>query len=122
MDRREQYDRLDRDHLNRHRHKTLRIVLLKVLLPLMIVGSSVAVLIVLHLDGTLREFLDRQSMFGMIAVVLVLNIFGFASIYMLIIVHLHAGHRMEFNQARPAAPLRSLIHFETITDSVNWRV
>ena len=92
MDRREQYDRLDRDHLNRRRHKTLRIVLLKVLLPLMIVGSSVVVLIVLHLDGTLRVFLDRQSMFGMIAVVLVLNIVGFAFIYMLSMVWKSVKH------------------------------
>src|SRR3954465_4115872 len=92
MDRREQYDRLDRDHLNRHRHKTLRIVLLKVLLPLMIVGSSVAVLIVLPLDGPLRAFLDRQSMFGMIAVVLVLNIVGFAFIYMLSMVWKSVKH------------------------------
>jgi hypothetical protein len=92
MDRREQYDRLNRDHLNRDRHKTLRIVLLKVLLPLVIVGSSVAVLIVLHLDGTLRVFLDRQSMFGMIAVVLVLNIVGFAFIYMLSMVWKSVKH------------------------------
>jgi|1185.fasta_scaffold753189_2 hypothetical protein len=92
MDRREQYDRLNRDRLNRDRHKTLRIVLLKVLLPLVIVGSSVAVLIVLHLDGTLRVFLDRQSMFGMIAVVLVLNIVGFAFIYMLSMVWKSVKH------------------------------
>src|SRR3954464_9294435 len=92
MDRREQYDRLNRDRLNRDRHKTLRIVLLKVLLPLMIVGSSVVVLIVLHLDGTLRVFLDRQSMFGMIAVVLVLNIVGFAFIYMLSMVWKSVKH------------------------------
>jgi hypothetical protein len=63
-----------------------RIVLLKVLLPLVVIGGGIVTLIVLHLDGTLREFLDRQSMFGMIAVVLVVNIFGFASISMLIIV------------------------------------
>ena len=64
----------------------VRIVLLKVLLPLAIVGGGIVMLIVLHLDGTLREFLDGQSMLGMIAVVLALNIFGFASIYMLAIV------------------------------------
>ena len=67
----------------RRRNKATRTVLLKVLLPLLVIGGSIATLIVLHLDGTLRIFLDRQSMFGMIAVVLVLNIAGFAFIYML---------------------------------------
>jgi hypothetical protein len=70
----------------RSRQGMVRIVLLKVLLPLAIVGGSIVTLIVLHLDGTLREFLDRQSMLGMIVVVLVLNLFGFASICMLVIV------------------------------------
>jgi hypothetical protein len=64
----------------------VRIVLLKVLLPLVVIGGGIVTLIVLHLDGTLREFLDRQSVLGMIVVVLVVNIFGFASISMLIIV------------------------------------
>jgi len=54
-----------------------------VLLPLAVIGASIITLTILHLDGTLREFLDQQSMFGMIAVVLVLNIVGFAFIYML---------------------------------------
>ena len=86
-------DRWKRDgHRNRRRHKTLRTVLLKVLLPLMIVGSSVAGLVVLHLDGTLRMFLDQQSMLGMIAVVLVLNIVGFAFIYMLSMVWKSVKH------------------------------
>ena len=44
------------------------------------------------LDGTLRIFLDRQSMFGMIAVVLVLNIVGFAFIYMLSMVWKSVKH------------------------------
>jgi hypothetical protein len=92
MDRREQYDRPNRDRLTRRRRKTLRTVLLKVLLPLAIVGGSVAALILLHLDGTLRIFLDRQSMFGMIAVVLVLNIVGFAFIYMLSMVWKSVKH------------------------------
>ena len=92
MDRREQYDRPNRDRLTRRRHKTLRTVLLKVLLPLVIVGGSVTALIVLHLDGTLRMFLDRQSMFGMIAVVLVLNIVGFTFIYMLSMVWKSVKH------------------------------
>jgi hypothetical protein len=88
MDQWKHDDRPDRDSQNRdwagrRRHKTLRTVLLKVLPPLVIVGGSVAVMIVLHLDGTLRTFLDQQSMFGMIAVVLVLNIVGFTFIYML---------------------------------------
>ena len=78
--------------MDRRRHKTLRTVLLKVLLPLAIVGGSVAVLIVLHLDGTLRMFLDQQSMLGMIAVVLVLNIVGFAFIYMLSMVWKSVKH------------------------------
>jgi hypothetical protein len=85
-------DRQNRNRLGRRRHKTLRIVLLKVLLPLVIVGSSVAVMIVLHLDGTLRTFLDQQSMFGMIAVVLVLNIVGFTFIYMLSMVWKSVKH------------------------------
>jgi len=92
MDQWEHSDRLNRDQPERRRHKTLRIVLLKVLLPLAIVGSSVAVLNALHLDGTLRVFLDRQSMFGMIAVVLVLNIVGFAFIYMLSMVWKSVKH------------------------------
>jgi hypothetical protein len=78
--------------MDRRPHKTLRTVLLKVLLPLAIVGGSVAVLIVLHLDGTLRIFLDQQSMLGMIAVVLVLNIVGFAFIYMLSMVWKSVKH------------------------------
>ena len=80
------------DRRNRRRNKTLRTVLLKVLLPLVIVGSSVAVMIVLHLDGTLRMFLDQQSMLGMIAVVLVLNIVGFTFIYMLSMVWKSVKH------------------------------
>jgi hypothetical protein len=80
------------DGRERRRGKTLRVVLLKVLLPLAIIGAAVAVLIVLHLDGTLRVFLDRQSMFGMIAVVLVLNLVGFAFIYMLSMVWKSVKH------------------------------
>src|SRR3954452_6006700 len=50
MDQWKHDDRPDLDHLNRNnqdrrRHKTLRTVLLKVLLPLVIVGGSVAVMI-----------------------------------------------------------------------------
>jgi hypothetical protein len=78
--------------MDRRRNKTLRTVLLKVLLPLAIVGGSVAVMIVLHLDGTLRMFLDQQSMLGMIAVVLVLNIVGFTFIYMLSMVWKSVKH------------------------------
>ena len=78
--------------MDRRRNKTLRTVLLKVLLPLAIVGGSVAVLIVLHLDGTLRIFLDQQSMLGMITVVLVLNIVGFTFIYMLSMVWKSVKH------------------------------
>ena len=78
--------------MDRRRNKTLRTVLLKVLLPLATVGGSVAVLIVLHLDGTLRMFLDQQSMLGMIAVVLVLNIVGFTFIYMLSMVWKSVKH------------------------------
>ena len=92
MDRWEYDDRPNRSRRNRRRHKTLRTVLLKVLLPLAIVGSSVAVLIVLHLDGTLRMFLDQQSMLGMMAVVLVLNIVGFTFIYMLSMVWKSVKH------------------------------
>jgi len=57
--------------------------LLKVLLPLAVVGASIITLTILQLDGTLREFLDSQSKFGMITVVLILNIVGFAFIYMM---------------------------------------
>jgi hypothetical protein len=70
----------------RPRQDTVRIVLLKVVLPLAIICGSIIALTILHLNGTLGEFLDRQSMFGMIAVVLVLNIVGFAFISMLIMV------------------------------------
>ena len=72
----------------------VRIVLLKVLLPLVVIGGGIVTLIVLHLDGTLREFLDRQSMLGMIAVVMVLNIFGFAFICMLIVVWKTIRHNL----------------------------
>ena len=78
--------------MDRRPYKTLRTVLLKVLLPLAVVGGSVAVLIVLHLDGTLRMFLDQQSMLGMMAVVLVLNVVGFAFIYMLSMVWKSVKH------------------------------
>ena len=71
---------------HRPRQGTVRIILLKVLLPLAVVGASIVTLSILQLDGTLREFLDRQSMFGMITVVLILNIVGFAFIYMLMMV------------------------------------
>ena len=68
------------------RQNTVRIVLLKVVLPLTVICGSIIVLTILQLNGTLREFLDRQSMFGMLMVVLVLNIVGFAFISMLIMV------------------------------------
>jgi hypothetical protein len=70
----------------RPRRDTVRIILLKVLLPLAIIGSSIIVFTILQLNGTLREFLEQQSMFGMLMVVLVLNIVGFAFIYLLIMV------------------------------------
>jgi hypothetical protein len=92
MVRRQYEDRLSQGRLARRRNKTLRTVLLKVLLPLAIVGGSVAVMVVLHLDGTLRTFLDQQSMLGMIAVVLVLNIVGFTFIYMLSMVWKSVKH------------------------------
>jgi hypothetical protein len=92
MVRRQYEDRLSQERLGRRRNKTLRTVLLKVLLPLAIVGGSVAVMIVLHLDGTLRMFLDQQSMLGMIAMVLVLNIVGFTFIYMLSMVWKSVKH------------------------------
>ena len=76
----------------------LRIALLKVLLPIALIGGTIVVLVMLHLDGTLRSFLDRQSAEGMIAVVLIVNIVGFAFIYMLSMVwksvkHGLLGHR-----------------------------
>jgi hypothetical protein len=77
---------------DRRGRRTLRTVLLKVLLPLAVIGASVAVLVMLHLDGSLRMFLDQQSMFGMIAVVLVLNLVGFAFIYMLSMVWKSVKH------------------------------
>ena len=92
MVRRQYEDRPSQERLGRRRNKTLRTVLLKVLLPLAIVGGSVAVMVVLHLDGTLRTFLDQQSMLGMIAVVLVLNIVGFTFIYMLSMVWKSVKH------------------------------
>jgi hypothetical protein len=61
----------------------LRVALLRVLLPLVIIGVTIAALVIMHLDGTLRNFLDRQSMSGMIAVVLTVNIVGFVFIFML---------------------------------------
>ncbi|UEM21110.1 hypothetical protein JL100_029305 [Skermanella mucosa] len=77
---------------DRRGRRTARTVLLKVLLPLAVIGASVAVLVMLHLDGSLRMFLDQQSMFGMIAVVLVLNLVGFAFIYMLSMVWKSVKH------------------------------
>ncbi|HEV7368474.1 hypothetical protein [Arenibaculum sp.] len=56
--------------------------LLKAVLPLLLIGGTAAVLVMLHRDGTLRTFLDRQSMLGMIAVVLVVNAVGFSFVYM----------------------------------------
>lgn len=56
--------------------------LAKAALPLMLIGGTAAVLLALHHDGTLRLFLDRQSMLGMIAVVLVVNAVGFSFVYM----------------------------------------
>jgi hypothetical protein len=70
----------------RSRQDVVRILLLKVLLPLAIIGACIIIFTVLQLNGTLREFLDNQSMFGMITVVLTLNIIGFAFIYMLVMV------------------------------------
>jgi len=57
-----------------------------VVLPLAIIGVSIIIFTVLQMNGTLREFLDRQSKCGMLTVVLILNIVGFAFIYMLIVV------------------------------------
>jgi|tagenome__1003787_1003787.scaffolds.fasta_scaffold20496716_2 hypothetical protein len=70
----------------RSRQDLVWIVLLKVLLPLAVIGASIITLTVLQLNGTLREFLDSQAMWGMIMVVLILNIVGFAFIYTLIMV------------------------------------
>jgi hypothetical protein len=78
--------RLPPDKRPGNRPGNWRIVLLKVLLPLVVIGASIVTLTVLQLNGTLREFLDHQSMFGMIAVVLILNIVGFAFIYMLVMI------------------------------------
>jgi hypothetical protein len=56
--------------------------LAKAALPLMLIGGTAAVLLALHRDGTLRLFLDRQSMLGMIIVVLAVNAVGFSFVYM----------------------------------------
>jgi hypothetical protein len=69
--------------LPRNRRNIVRIVFLKVLLPLVIMVGSIIAFVILQVDGTVREFLDRQTMFGMILVVLALNFVGFAFICML---------------------------------------
>ncbi|WP_207485055.1 hypothetical protein [Arenibaculum pallidiluteum] len=51
-------------------------------LAVLLIGGTIALAIVLHLNGTLRDFLDRQSKIGMIMVVLVLNAIGFGYVYL----------------------------------------
>jgi hypothetical protein len=68
------------------RRRMIRIFLLKVLMPLSVLGAVIVAITILQLNGTLREFLDQQSMFGMIAVVVVINIVGFSFVCLLMMV------------------------------------
>jgi hypothetical protein len=72
----------DRGGGDRHKGGLLP-ALLKMLLPVLLVGAVTALLAVLHSNGMLRAFLDRQSVLGMIMVVLVVNAIGFSFVYML---------------------------------------
>ncbi len=65
------------------RHRRVLRALAKAVVSALLVGGTVATVLVLHLDGTLRAFLDRQSMGGMILVVLVVNAVGFGLVYLL---------------------------------------
>jgi ABC-type uncharacterized transport system YnjBCD permease subunit len=65
------------------RRKGLLPALLKILLPVLLVGGVSVLLAYLNSNGMLRAFLDRQSVFGMILVVLVVNAIGFSFVYML---------------------------------------
>jgi len=58
----------------------------RAMLALLVIAGTVALAVTLHLDGTLRDFLDRQSKVGMILVVLVLNAVGFGCVYLATVV------------------------------------
>jgi hypothetical protein len=73
----------DFDNSPQPRHIKAHKILLRVLLPLAVLGAIIITITVLQLNGTLREFLDRQSMFGMIAIVVTINIVGFGLIFAL---------------------------------------
>jgi hypothetical protein len=66
------------------RHSKDHKILLRVLLPLAVLGAIIITITVLQLNGTLRKFLDRQSMFGMIGIVVAINIIGFSLIFALL--------------------------------------
>lgn len=53
------------------------------LLTLLLVGGVAGLVAFLQVNGMLRAFLDRQSVVGMILVVLVVNAVGFSFVYML---------------------------------------
>lgn len=65
----------------RRRRRVLR-ALAAALGSMALIGGTVSAVLVLHLDGTLRDFLDRQSMGGMIMVVLAVNAVGFGFVYL----------------------------------------
>lgn len=60
--------------------------LMKTMLPVLLIGGLTALVAFLQANGMLRSFLDRQSVFGMILVVLVVNALGFSFVYMLSVV------------------------------------
>jgi hypothetical protein len=86
--------------LPRNRRNIVWIVLLKVLLPLAVMVGSIIAFVILQVNGTVREFLDRQSMLGMIVIVLTLNIAGFAFICMLMMMWSSIRHDLLRNGER----------------------
>lgn len=55
---------------------------LKALTAIAIIAATAAALSILHAHGSLRAFLDRQSIVGITLVVLVVNAVGFGFVYM----------------------------------------
>jgi hypothetical protein len=74
------------EHGSASRHRRVLRALTKALASSLLIGAIVATVLILHFDGTLRDFLDRQSVGGMIAVVLVVNAIGFGLVYLLAVV------------------------------------
>jgi hypothetical protein len=94
----------------RPRRDTVRIILLKVVLPLAIIGASIIALTILQLNGTLQDATERYAPGVPGPAIDVRHAHGrVGPQHRRLRFYLHADHGVEFHQARPAAASRPLI-------------